>query len=117
MSLVCELFGALVLAVNVAPYFWWGDAGQLERSGVAVGRMHPVMRRHVSFRVVSTSLRWVERAQTGQRYSTKERHSAAAVVLVVWRHAPQFVPCSFLGRLFRDRRRVLRTSSDSGFGM
>ena len=27
MSLVCQLFGALVLAVNAAPYFWWGDAG------------------------------------------------------------------------------------------
>ena len=28
VSLVCQLFGALVLAVNAAPYFWWGDAGQ-----------------------------------------------------------------------------------------
>ena len=27
-SLVCLLFGALVLAVNAAPYFGWGDAGQ-----------------------------------------------------------------------------------------
>ena len=39
---------------------------------VAVGRMHPVMRRPVSFRVVSTSLRCVERAQTGQQYSDTE---------------------------------------------
>ena len=31
--------------------------------------MHPEMRRHVSFRVVSTSLRCVERAQTGQQYT------------------------------------------------
>ena len=28
VSLVCQLFGALVLAVNAAPYFWWGDSGQ-----------------------------------------------------------------------------------------
>ena len=54
------------------------------------------MRRHVSFNVVSTSLRCVERAQTGQQYSATERHSAVAVVLMVWGHAPQFVPCSFL---------------------
>ena len=53
------------------------------------------MRRHVSFRVVSTSLRCVERAQTGQQYSATERHSAVAVVLMVWGHAPQSVPCSF----------------------
>ena len=26
--MVCQLFGALVLAVNAAPYFRWGDAGQ-----------------------------------------------------------------------------------------
>ena len=26
VSLVCHLFGALVLAVDAAPYFWWGDA-------------------------------------------------------------------------------------------
>ena len=26
--LLCELFGALVLAVNAVPYFRWGDAGQ-----------------------------------------------------------------------------------------
>ena len=32
------------------------------RSGVAVGRMHPVVRRHVSVRVVSTRLRCMERA-------------------------------------------------------
>ena len=25
VSLVCQLFGALVLAVNAAPYFWWGE--------------------------------------------------------------------------------------------
>ena len=41
MPLVWELFGALVLAVDAALYFRWGDAG------VEVGRMHPVMRRHV----------------------------------------------------------------------
>ena len=70
--------------------------------GVAVGRMHPVMRRHVSFRVLSTSLRCGERAQTGQQYSVTERHSAVAIVLVVWGHAPQFVPCSFLRRLFLE---------------
>ena len=101
VSLVCHLFGALVLAVNAAPYFWWGDAGQ-HGTGVAVGRMHPVMRRHVSFNVVSTSLRCVERAQTGQQYSATERHSAVAVVLMVWGHAPQFVPCSFPRRLFLE---------------
>ena len=28
VSLVCQLFGALVLAVNAASYFWWGDAGE-----------------------------------------------------------------------------------------
>ena len=28
VSLVCQLFGALVLVVNAAPYFRWGDAGQ-----------------------------------------------------------------------------------------
>ena len=28
VSLVCQLVGALVLAVNAAPYFRWGDAGQ-----------------------------------------------------------------------------------------
>ena len=106
VSLVCQLFGALVLAVNVAPNFWWGDTGQ----HVEVGRMHPVMRRHVSFNVVSTSWRCVERAQTGQQYSATERHSAVAVVLMVWGHAPQFVPCSFLRRLFLEESfaRVLR---------
>ena len=62
VSLVCQLFGALVLVVDAAPYFRWGDAGQHYISGVAVGRMHPVMRRHVSVRVVSTSLRCMERA-------------------------------------------------------
>ena len=28
VSLICKLFGALVLAVDAAPYFRWGDAGQ-----------------------------------------------------------------------------------------
>ena len=28
VSLVCQLFGALVLAMDAAPYFRWGDAGQ-----------------------------------------------------------------------------------------
>ena len=28
VSLVCQLFGALVLAVYAAPYFRWGDATQ-----------------------------------------------------------------------------------------
>ena len=27
VSLVCQLFGALVLAVDAATYFRWGDAG------------------------------------------------------------------------------------------
>ena len=72
------------------------------RSGVAVGRMHPAMRRHVSFSVVSASLRCVERAQKGQQYSAAERHSAVAVVLVMWGNAPQFVPSSFLRRLFLE---------------
>ena len=35
--------------------------------------MHPVMRRHVSFNVVSTTLLCVERAQTGQQYSATGR--------------------------------------------
>ena len=25
VSLVCQLFGVLVLAVNAEPYFWWGN--------------------------------------------------------------------------------------------
>ena len=28
VSFVCQLFGALVLAVDDAPYFLWGDAGR-----------------------------------------------------------------------------------------
>ena len=28
VSLICKLFGALVLAVDAAPYFRWGDARQ-----------------------------------------------------------------------------------------
>ena len=28
VSLVCQLFGALVLCVYAAPYFRWGDSGQ-----------------------------------------------------------------------------------------
>ena len=55
VSLICKLFGALVLAVDAAPYFLWGDARQHVAAGVAVGRMQHVMRRHVSFRVVSIS--------------------------------------------------------------
>ena len=75
--------------------------------------MQPVMRLHVSFIVVSISFLCVERAQTGQQYSATERHSVVAVVLIVWGNAPQFVPCIFLGRLFR--RIVLHESPGSGF--
>ena len=28
VSLVCQLFSAVVLAIDAAPYFQWGDAGQ-----------------------------------------------------------------------------------------
>ena len=31
-----------------------------------------------------------------------ETYSAVAVVLMMWGHVPQFVPCSFPWRLFRD---------------
>ena len=41
-------------------------------------------------------------AQTEHQYSATERHSDVAVVLMVWGHAPQFVPCSFLRRWFLE---------------
>ena len=73
VSLVCQLFGALVLAVNAAPYFWWGDSGQhVEVWSSSWADASCYMRRHVSFNVVSTSLRCVERAQTRQQYSATE---------------------------------------------
>ena len=39
-------------------------------------------------------------AQTGQEYSDVEKQRAVAVVLRVWWDTPQFVPCSFLRKLF-----------------
>ena len=105
MSLVCQLFGALVLAVNAALYFRWGDAGE-----------------HVevwsSSYVIQSCVDELAMRGTGPDRTTILRHaetySAFAVVLMVWGHAPKSVPCSFLRRLFLEE--ILRASSDSGFG-
>ena len=45
--LVCELFGALVLAVDAAPYFRWGDAGQHVEVWIIIIIQHLFLR-HVS---------------------------------------------------------------------
>ena len=71
--LVCQLFGALDLAVNAAPYFWWGDAGQhVEVWSSSWTDASCYETAYVSFNVASMSLRCVERAQTGQQYSATE---------------------------------------------
>ena len=59
--------GLVTTPLNMAPNL---SECNVSHPGIA----HPVMRRHVSFNVVSTSLRCVERAQTGQQYSATERH-------------------------------------------
>ena len=81
--LVCELFGALVLAVDAAPYFRWGDARQHVDVWSSSWTNASCYETDASFRVVSTNLRCLEEAQTGQQYSATERHSAVAVVLMV----------------------------------
>ena len=68
------------------------------------------MRRHVSFSVVSTSLRCVERAQTGQQYSATERRSAPHGVGARAPAHPMQLPQEVVSG------GVLHASSDSGFG-
>ena len=88
VSLICKLFGALVLAVDAAPYFLWGDARQHVAVWSSSWTNATCYETAFSFRVVSISFLCVERAQTGQQYSATERHSGVAVVLMVWGNAP-----------------------------
>ena len=52
VSLVCQLFGALIRAVNAASYFWWSDAGQ-----------HPLNRQRTTTKV------FAEKAITSSTYN------------------------------------------------
>ena len=45
-----------------------------------VGLRHPVIPRHVSFRVESIFPAWADLSHTGHAYSAVEKHSARAVV-------------------------------------
>ena len=71
VSLVCPLFGALVLAMDAAPYFRWGDAGQHVEIGSGCWTDASC------YGTAGLIQRCVERAQTGQQSSATERHSVS----------------------------------------
>ena len=109
VSLVCQLFGALVLAVDAAPYFRWGDAGQQYISGVAVGGMHPDIRQSCCRRACNA---WDGPSQNS---NTPPRRDIVLSPSSSWGGGtrPSSSDTASPGGCFW--RRVLRASSCSGF--